>query len=288
MTPPAKLLKGSVFFKRGKAIPAVHPERPMSMSRLEPDWLVSLAPWALAGRDGLALAAAALARHGFVVILVPRRRGDGALPPATAAETAASAAHRDPAGFRLRRQLARGVAALAGGLPPEGLAIAADPRGKPVFTAPGLDLHLSFSARDGVSVVGLGRAPIGVDLEGEIAAGAIPWNILRLDEVLAIRGLPLSEQPHGFLRLWSQKEAFLKASGEVLAIPPEDIRIVDAGAIELRDRGTEVEGGAAGWRPARACLHLYEGGGGGDDPGASEGAAARYVIALALLSERPR
>lgn len=190
----------------------------------DPDWLVPF------DQDVVRLAAIKLAadrvtREGFVVVLA-RHDGDlSDLPPSSVEEIAAAKAHRDPAGFRLRRRIARGLAGAILQQPAASIVIAADADGAPVIAHPSSDLHLSFASSGATSLIGLARQRIGVDLEPMLNYDAIPWNILRADEQEAIRCWPEEAQPLAFLRLWVPKEAYLKAIGSGFNIPPETIRV---------------------------------------------------------------
>ncbi len=263
------------------------------MRQAEPaaEWLVHLDD--ASGETGLAAAAETLSRLGFVVVVASAAMRGSTLPEPTPGEEQAASRHRDPSGYLLRRRIARAVVALGCGQAAERLKIDADSLGKPVFRFPEADLipeahlipeaylpfdpglHLGFSARDGMSLVGIARQRIGVDLEGEIAADAIPWNILRPDEAATIKSMPDHEHPQAFVRLWSLKEAFLKASGAVLSVAPEAIRISETLQIDLQD-------GRAVWRSAAArmlrCEVLMPHCG-------NHALQSRYTIAVALLSE---
>lgn len=145
-----------------------------------------------------------------------------ALPAPPESERLAAERRRDGPAFLMRRQLVRAIAQGATGLAPDALAFTAGPHGAPqVANLP--DLHISFSAREGHSLIGIAREPIGADLEGAIPAEAFPWNVMRPEEAATLRARPQSQQADAFLSFWTCKEAILKALGSGFSIPPEDL-----------------------------------------------------------------
>ncbi|MGH3328523.1 MAG: 4'-phosphopantetheinyl transferase family protein [Streptomycetales bacterium] len=64
--------------------------------------------------------------------------------------------------------------------------------------------------------------PVGVDVEGlrpDRDHLVLADHVLSPFERCALRRLPKVDQPAGFLRYWTRKEAVLKASGDGLAVP---------------------------------------------------------------------
>lgn len=163
-----------------------------------PEWLVP------DGQDAIPIAAARFRATGHIAILAAMPAG---------VETAR----------RRRRDIARAlIGAVTGRVPPLSC-IETGTHGAPAVLPASLGLHASFSARDGLALIGLARARIGVDIETEPDLRAIPWNILRPDEQTDIRALTPDRQAEAFARLWVLKEAFLKAAGTGLLAPPEAI-----------------------------------------------------------------
>jgi 4'-phosphopantetheinyl transferase len=94
-----------------------------------------------------------------------------------------------------------------------------DQHGKPRLLNPGLEFNLSHSG--GAVLVGVSRTQaLGVDLE--IArrprkALELARRYFHADEVAALAALPEARRQAAFLRLWSCKEALLKAQGRGIA-----------------------------------------------------------------------
>lgn len=185
------------------------------------------------GAEAVAVAAARLRETGFALVLAGDQAPAAFLPPASDAERAGGRKARDPAGHLLRRRIARAIAAGFTGREAAGFAVAATDLGQPMLSGPG-GLHVSFAARDGFSLVGIAKRPLGVDLEGAIAPDAIPWNMLRPDEAEVLRALPETACVEAFLDLWTGKEAASKALGTGLRLPPEALWITRDGIVRRR------------------------------------------------------
>lgn len=178
-------------------------------------------PWQ--GAATLSRAASVFHRLGHVCLLADRRAED--LPPPLPEEVASARRSADSEGFLIRRAVAR---ALLGALlerEPGTIRLAADARGKPVVE--GAPLHLSFSARDNLGLIGVGRMPLGIDYEPTLPPAGIPWNLLRAEECEALRALAEEARSGAFLSLWRAKEAALKALGLGFALPPESVLVHD-------------------------------------------------------------
>ncbi|MEI7556717.1 4'-phosphopantetheinyl transferase superfamily protein [Candidatus Chlorohelix sp.] len=74
---------------------------------------------------------------------------------------------------------------------------------------------------------------LGVDLEKinpAIEFSSIARNFFSIAEIRLLEELPLSEKPQYFFRLWTIKEAYLKACGKGLTFPLDQVEIVPASA----------------------------------------------------------
>jgi phosphopantetheinyl transferase len=84
--------------------------------------------------------------------------------------------------------------------------------------------RVSLSSRENIALFALSREKIGVDVE-VLAAMAPAWNVLHESEKAALAELPQERQSEAFLRLWTAKEAYLKALGVGLRREPSEICI---------------------------------------------------------------
>lgn len=110
---------------------------------------------------------------------------------------------------------------------PQGLGFITNDYGKPALrTAGGLQFNLSH-CRDHV-LIGLTRqVPVGVDLERirPLPRCALAAHCCSADELNWLAGRPANDQDRDFFRIWTAKEAVLKALGTGLASPPERVTI---------------------------------------------------------------
>lgn len=111
------------------------------------------------------------------------------------------------------------------GVAPASLAFAAGPFGKPALTAPpqAAGLHFSVSRSGGVAVLAVARGGrVGVDvaaLRPVPEAALIARRLFSPAEAAALAALPDTARLAGFYRLWTCKEAVVKALGGGLSIP---------------------------------------------------------------------
>ena len=130
--------------------------------------------------------------------------------------------------------IARLVLGTALGTPPAALRIdrtctsCGSQHGRPrLVDAEGLHFSVSHSGHCVVVAV-LPGSPVGVDVEhvgdfapgelGELAGCALPD-----DERAHLARLPAAEQPRAFTVCWVRREAVLKATGQGLGIPPDEL-----------------------------------------------------------------
>ncbi|MFC5504565.1 4'-phosphopantetheinyl transferase family protein [Bosea massiliensis] len=146
----------------------------------------------------------------------------------------------------LRRGMAARILARQLGLPPEAVAIGHDERGRPLVAQPrGSGLHLSLATRGGLVAVALAHRPIGVDVEAVDAHAAPPAALLHPEEQGWLLAQSQDERAHAFARLWSAKEAYVKALGTGFLRPPESFAVTlsPEGVIAVRDGGQAAASG---------------------------------------------
>jgi hypothetical protein len=138
----------------------------------------------------------------------------------------------------LRRGMAARILARQLDLPPEAIAIGHDERGRPLVAQPrGTGLHLSLATRAGMVAVALAHNPVGVDVEVVDDGAAPPLGVLHADEMSWLSGQPPERHALAFARLWSAKEAYVKALGTGFVRPPESfaVRLSTEGRIAVWD-----------------------------------------------------
>lgn len=138
-------------------------------------------------------------------------------PILSADERARAAAYRrsaDSAAFVARRAALRRILADRLGVAPAEVRLTTNAHGKPVL-ADGFP-HFSLSHRRGISVIAVADAQIGVDLEfadSRIEIDSIAARFFAPDELATLRALSINARHDLFFRLWTRKEALVKALG---------------------------------------------------------------------------
>ena len=144
-----------------------------------------------------------------------------------------------------RRSLLAALVGRALAVAPAAVAIAHEPgRGPRVLRPEGAGVFASSASRAGLSALAVARCPVGVDVEG-IDAGEIPWGVLHPAEAAGLRALAGEDRPAAFARLWSVKEAYLKALRVGLSRDPSRFAVRFVSACEA------VVEAPPDWRPAR-------------------------------------
>ncbi|MCZ8044023.1 MAG: 4'-phosphopantetheinyl transferase superfamily protein [Beijerinckiaceae bacterium] len=142
-----------------------------------------------------------------------------------------------PARSALRRGLGARILARQLGLPREAIAIGHDGRGRPLVEHPRESgLHLSLATRAGVVAVALAHRPVGVDVEA-VDDSAPPIGVLHPDESAWLFAQPPESRALAFARLWSAKEAYVKALGTGFTRAPESfaVSLSPQGQLTVRD-----------------------------------------------------
>ncbi len=105
-------------------------------------------------------------------------------------------------------------------IPPEAVCYERGAHGKPRL--PGTPWHFNLSHSGGYGLIGVHDRELGVDIEAErpqLNALGLAGRYFNAAETAWLRDLAESERPRGFSRLWTCKEAWMKADGRGLALP---------------------------------------------------------------------
>lgn len=142
--------------------------------------------------------------------------------------------------FIAARAMLRTILGAYLGQAPEQLTFAYSKHGKPILT--GFPLHFNLSHAESGALLALTRAaPVGTDLE-KVRPMADMLEITRRFfspmEARALADLPVDEMSEAFFRVWTRKEAFVKATGEGLSCPLDSFTVsIDEPALLLRIDG---------------------------------------------------
>jgi len=161
------------------------------------------------------------------------------------------------------------------GIPPAAVAITTEDRGKPVLapeSAPS-ELHFNLSHSGDAALLAITRAgPVGADLEQVRPLAEMDGLVTRFfsaGEQSAFARLAAAEKPPAFFRLWTRKEAWLKATGvgitrgldqvEVTFQPDAPARLLGlpVGAGDPRDWTLNEPCAPEGFLAAVAVRHPY-------------------------------
>lgn len=137
-----------------------------------------------------------------------------------------------------RRALLRALAARALGLDPARVAVRHAPGRAPAVIRPAeAGLRLSSASRAGTAALAVATTPVGVDVERADPAAAVPWRVLHPAEAAMLVAVPHAERARAFARLWSLKEAYLKALGLGLSREPASfaVRLIDEERAAVED-----------------------------------------------------
>ncbi len=101
------------------------------------------------------------------------------------------------------------------------------PGGKPVFRKEN-NLHFNISHSGGYVVLAFGETPLGVDIECVKRADLkMAKRFFRREEYDHLTGKPEMEQADTFCRIWTGKEAVLKAAGAGLSVPLDSFSVLE-------------------------------------------------------------
>lgn len=154
--------------------------------------------------------------------------------------------------YRMGRGRLREILGCYLGMPPGSVAIFTNSHGKPWVE--GLSFNLSHSGGWAVLAVSRDRIDLGVDIEAhrpvEKGLAAATFSAVERAELAAG---PPDGSVAAFFRLWTRKEAFVKARGMGLSIPLQDF---DVTVGRDQPRITRIErGDASDWQVVNLPLH---------------------------------
>jgi 4'-phosphopantetheinyl transferase len=158
-----------------------------------------------------------------------RRELTGCLPESERRE---AQRRRDPLDRRRwlsARAWRRHLLAAELGCDPRALAIVADERGKPRLEGDQAGLRFSTSRSENLALVACSRCmEVGVDLEAISAAIDVePFaaRFLSAAEQRALARRPAPQRREALVACWTRKEAYLKATGAGLSVPPATVEV---------------------------------------------------------------
>ena len=142
--------------------------------------------------------------------------------------------------YVLAHGLLRGLLARRLDRPPATLQIHAGINGKPELRDAAMDIHFNLSYGWRHFAVAIAPEPVGVDLErlrGNLDVQALGRRLFTGEEMDFLAGAGPAEMQQRFFRLWTRKEAVLKAAGSSLDAMPEFHVLADDALIDVPGQG---------------------------------------------------
>jgi 4'-phosphopantetheinyl transferase len=172
----------------------------------------------------------------------------------------------DRACFLARRALQRSLIARLTGCRPDSVLIRYNEQGAPQVEIPE-GLFVSVAGHGPWAMLAIANRPAGVDFEPVLTDVEPVKDVLHTDEVFALDGLPESERAAFFLRIWTAKEAYLKALGRGFLDDPlqlcmrfsgNAIHVQSNGVLQARAAGESRETAIDATPVVAACFLLDE------------------------------
>jgi 4'-phosphopantetheinyl transferase len=136
---------------------------------------------------------------------------------------------RDARRFVVSRAVLRTLLSHSTGVPAGELKFRLEPDGKP-FLQPGIGqrVHFSLSRSQELVLIGFAPGPLGVDVEWldrAMNVEALVDHVLSCREQDNFKRFDPRDQRTAFLQCWTIKEAYLKAIGKGLLVPPAMVEV---------------------------------------------------------------
>lgn len=142
--------------------------------------------------------------------------------------------HRDR--YLRGRGMMRGLLGRRLGVDPGSLAFALGDKGKPSLSGDPTGFNLSHSEGRGVLAIG-DIEHLGVDIEGydrQVDHAGLARRCFRDPEIAWMEGFDPEERHLAFFRIWTAKEARMKATGEGFQLAPKRIELAFANGFAVR------------------------------------------------------
>lgn len=156
---------------------------------------------------------------------------------------------RDRDRFVLCRGLLRAILARYVQVAPAALRFSYGPAGKPRLADPRgiLDLRFNLSHTDGLALFAVARGrEMGLDVERideTVLVEPLARHAFAPAEVAYLANLPTRRRREAFYRLWTVKEAYVKARGEGLSMPLNEFEAIPAadGQVHIHATGGDAQ-----------------------------------------------
>ncbi len=146
---------------------------------------------------------------------------------------------RDQQRFIVSRGILRSLLGHYTGIAPDRVAIRILAGGKPALgnDADSGQVYFNLSHCNDMIVLAFSSAEVGIDIEREEDFEGMPRvveNFFSAEEAIAFKRVAGNERSRFFFRTWVRKEAYMKATGEGLAIEPSSLTLSASPASSVR------------------------------------------------------
>ena len=133
-------------------------------------------------------------------------------------------------------------------------------KGKPEIIDNESNLEFSLSHTAGLVACAVAHFPVGIDTESrdrKQKRGHMAQTVLAPGELALLTTYPFDRQPEIFLRLWTLREAYVKATGQGISFPREDFAFtLDPLAIHFADKNLCADWQFSTWDENRHIVSL--------------------------------
>jgi 4'-phosphopantetheinyl transferase len=176
------------------------------------------------------------------------------------AQAASFRADRDRDLYIAARALTRALLAHIGERPAAAWRFAETENGKPEIIDNENNLQFSLSHTTGLVACAVADFPVGIDTESrdrKQQQADLAQTVLAPGELALLTAYPSDRQPEIFLRLWTLREAYVKATGQGITFPHEDFAFtLDPPAIHFADKNPDADWQFSTWDEDRHIVSL--------------------------------
>jgi 4'-phosphopantetheinyl transferase len=136
---------------------------------------------------------------------------------------------RDARRYVVSHAILRTLLGCATGTPAQNIRLRTEQSIKPVLKLENVPpVHFSLSRSEELVLIGFASRPLGVDIErlsASVDVEALANHVFTNREEKVFRRLDPASRPKAFLQCWTKKEAYLKAIGMGIVVPPTAIEV---------------------------------------------------------------
>ena len=112
--------------------------------------------------------------------------------------------------------------------PPEAIRFVQEANGKPILFSPTSRLHFNLTHSGSKALLAIGSQPLGVDMEqmkSDLSFDELVPHFMSVQEQTRFANLNEAEKRNAFYLCWTRKEAYVKAIGQGLSYPVQQVTV---------------------------------------------------------------